>query len=438
MKTNRIFILFPALCLFAGLTSCSKGDENTPDPSNIIKDTAVTIERKATHYLVTLDLTQGFSHYRIGQQYGRCINKMVPNYETILGSHLSILAFIQSVDSSAVPERINNIRPQLDADFRDELDGIVSQFKGTANWSAFEIVYGGNLVPDVFRPAQCCAFGCWGTASKTGDNIAYRTLDWPGSPDLCSIQTITKVKHPDKTIFLIGMLGQLGCVTGINNQTSIMAAILDADVETSHQSPGRRSYSFDLRKALESETTKEGIAGYLKKPEFGYTWDHLIFLADKTDCIILENNISNAGPVPQRAIRTDKSSLNQDIPWNFTDMIGAVNCFMLSGQFNNYSEGVNGPINTERWGLLCKKSDSLRQLNNNQLSDEHVREIMCSYWGSEPRSLYAGGGDLYNKDTQQMFWYIPAQRSLRVFFKPKNNIVPNDPSKFFETIDLLN
>jgi hypothetical protein len=436
MKTNRMFVILLGLSISVGWTSCNKNDQVAPVPSNIIQDSAVSIENKGTYYLVTLDMTQGFSHYRIGQQYGRCIKKVVTDYETILGAYLYELATYQYIDTGNISERIGNIKPQLDANYRDEMDGIVSQFNGTSDWSAYEIVYGINLVSDVFRYTQCSAFGCWGEASKTGENIAYRTLDWYGGSVIPTIQSVTKIKYPDKTIYLIGILGHLGCITGINYQNGIMAAILDADVETSYQSPGLRSYIFDLRKALETESTKEGIADYLKKPEFAYAFDHIIFLADETNCMILENNISNAGIQPQRAIRVDTSDLNPGISWNYKNIIGAVNCFMLHGQVNNFSVGINGIINTQRWDLLLQKTDNLLQLNNNQLSAENVREIMCSYWGEEPASLYMDNGDLYNTDTQQMARYIPARRSLKVFFKPKDNSTPKDPSPYFETIVL--
>jgi len=441
MKTNLLTIVFPVMLLFALITGCSKDedDNSSLSPTIVIQDTAVSIEDKGSYYLVTIDMIKGASRYRIGQQYGRCIKKMVPSYESIVSVYLWQLATVQYLWGNTIPARIENIKPQLDADYRDELDGLVSQLSGTINWTAYQLVYGFNLIPDIFRATQCSAFGCWGESSATGENIAYRTLDWWGGlvhQQIPTIQSVTKIIYSDKTIYLIGALGHMGCITGINYNTGIMAAILDSDVGTSYHSPGRRSYNFDLRKSLENESTKEGIANYLAKTEFSYTFDHLIFLADENNCVILENNIANSGTQPQRALRYDNSYLNAGIYWNLPHMIGAVNCFMLNGQVNNYSQGPNNKINTQRWNLMLQKTVEKLHYNQNKLSAENVRQIMCSYWGNEPQSLIMEHGDLYNTDTQQMFLYIPVKRSLKVFFKPKNNSTPKDPSAYFLTIPL--
>ncbi len=170
---------------------------------------------------------------------------------------------------------------------------------------------------------------------------------------------------------------------------------------------------------------------------YGYIFNHLIFLADDQNSVILENNISGTGPKPQRAIRYDTSYLNEGIFWNFKEMIGGVNCFMLHGQVNNFSAGKYATINTQRWKLMLQKAiDKIHSSPQHKLTANGVHQIMCSYWGSKPASLITDHGDLYNTDTQQMLIYIPADRSLKIFFKPKDNSTPSDPGPYFVTIPL--
>jgi hypothetical protein len=392
------------------------------------------------YYLVTIDLKNGSSHYQIGRQYGRCIKKLVPGYEKILGSYLWQLATFQGLWFNTVPERIEHVKPQLDQDYQDELNGLTSQMSGTADWTASQLIFGFNLIPDVFRRTQCSAFGCWGASSESGQCMAYRTLDWWGGlwkVDFPKIQAVTKIIYPTQTIYLVGALGSMGCITGINYNTGVMAAILDADIGTEYHSVGMRSYNFDLRHALETSVTKEQVAGYLADPQKPYAFGHLIFLADDKSCVMLENNIAQTGPLPQRALRHDTSALNDGISWNHKEMIGGVNCFMLRGQPNNYSAGAHAAINTERWKLMQQRTTEVINSNpQHKLSAGDIRAIMCSYWGSKPKSLLAKHGDLYNTNTQQMMLYIPAEKSLKVFFKPKDNSTPSDPGPDFIEIPL--
>lgn len=440
MKTALYFVLLITLCMPAASAANPGEPAKSPALPTKVQDSAVTIESNGPYYLVTIDLRAAGSHFRAGQQYGRCIKKLVPDYESILGSYLWQLATFQGLWFNTVPERIELVKPQLEAVYREELDGLASQMERTTDWTAPQLVYGFNLIPDVFRKTQCNAFGAWGNASATGQCVAYRTLDWWGGLwkiRIPGIQAVTKLIYPDKTVWLIGALGHLGCITGINYNTGVMGAILDADVGTDYRAAGMRSYNFDLRTALENSATKEDIAAFLKDPAKAYAFDHLIFLADEKNCVILENNISGTGANPQRAVRTDASPLGDGIAWGHPQMIGAVNCFMLRGQPDNFSKGPHKAINTKRWALLLKRTAAkIDESPGGKVTPEGVRELMCSYWGKRPESLLTKHGDLYNSDTQQMMLYVPAERSLRVFFKPKDNSAPVDAGPVFVTVPL--
>jgi len=439
VKTELFLISFLVL-QFGGLYT-ARAQGVADKPLITVKEGAVSIEDKGPYYLVTLDYTQGTSPKLMGEEYGRCILRIEPDYESIIGYYMFEIATLEGLWGNTIPERLKVIQPQLEPFFRNELDGLASVMKGSWSWNKEEIVYCFNMIPDLFRTTQCSAFGCWGDASENGKNVAYRTLDWFGglfAHELPAIQAVTRIRYPGKTIYLIGALGNLACISGINLSTGIMAGILDSDVSGTDYNPDAcRSYSFDLRKALEESATSSMLATSMTSLARKYAFSHLLVLADEQETMILENNIAGAGQTPLRALRHDTSALNPQVSWSYKHMIAAVNCFMLKGQIDNYSNGKYAKINTGRWSLLLEKLKDKLNGNNHKLSPENVREIMCSYRGKAPGSLLLNQGDLYNLQTQQMILYIPADRSLKAFIKPKQGKNPADPAPFFYTIPLI-
>jgi len=433
--------LFTSIVLFFCPPAINEGFAAGIDTIHkVVTEGAVTIENKGPYYLVTLDYTRESNPRLMGEMYGHCILKAEPDYESIVGHYMYEIATLEGLWGKAVPEHLKDIRPQLPQFYNKELEGLASVMKGSWTWSNEELVYCFNLLPDLFRATQCSAFGCWGDASANGKNVAYRTLDWFGglfARELPMIQSVTRVRYSDKTIYLIGALGHLGCITGINLKTGIMAGILDADVSgTSYDAVGCRSYNFDLRKALEDCPGTGALASELTSSSKKYAFSHLLVLADEKQTSILENNISGQGAHSLRALRFDTSRLNPGIKWNHPHIIGAVNCFMLNGQVNNFSQGKLKKINVRRWTLMLDKLKNRLAAGKNKLTPADVQSIMCSYYGDSPGSLLLNDGDLYNLQTQQMMLYIPADRSLKAFIKPRKGANPPDPSPFFYNIPL--
>jgi|WetSurMetagenome_2_1015567.scaffolds.fasta_scaffold106901_2 hypothetical protein len=422
LPKNRNFLVVGALlgCFLAG--SCCP-----PVPEK----KAVSVEKRDGYYFVTIDLTQGFTHHEIGVQYFQMVRSQVPGFLWRIGLYANVAQVYYGWSTSEIEKRIEDIRANLDTEYRDEIDGFIDgSYTDLANepmpelFSIPDIVYFYQLMPDIARDSRCSAFAVWGGKSAQGSTICHRNLDWFGGilGELAGIQAITKIIGPNKTIYTIGGLGQLGCITGIDASTGNFGAILDADVEDKNfYTTGCRSYNFDLRHGLENFDTTAQIADYLKDPAKDYTFSHLIFLADATDAVILENNMSGLGVNPQRAVRTDTSILQSFISWPYTQMIGAVNCFMLDGQVDNYDQ----KFNTERWKLMQE------QINNTlspagTLDFLGVQKIMTSFWGAKPRDFEEG--DIYNTWTYQMMTYVPATRQFQVFFKPNRNESPVPPT----------
>jgi hypothetical protein len=437
---REIGMITPFLFLLLSWQGASAREERN-EPLKTVSEGAVSIEDKGPYYFVTLDYTSGISPRQMGEEYGRCILKIEPDYEAIVGYYMFEIATLEGLWGNTIPQRLRIIRPQLQPFFRDELDGIASVMKGSWSWNREEIVYCFNMIPDLFRANQCSAFGCWGEASSNGKNIVYRTLDWFGgllAHELPAIQCITRIRYPGRTLYLVGALGHLACITGINLSTGIMGGILDADVSSAAYDPTQcRSYSFDLREQLERSTSMAEIASEMTKTENKYAFSHLILLADARETRILENDISGTGTRPARAVRYDTSVLNPGVIWGYRNMVAAVNCFMLMGQTDNFATGKNAKINQQRWSLLLEKLHEKLSGGENKLTPENVRGIMCSFHGTSPGSLLLNKGDLYNLQTQQMMLFIPAENYLKVYFKPKEGTNQPDPSAFFYTIALV-
>jgi len=440
MKNSLLFAFICLSVILSGNKSAHCQQSSVPVVDKTFNTGAVTITDKGSYYFVTLDYTGKMTPHEMGEQYGRCILQAVPDFESVIGYYLFEIATIEGLWGNTVPDRTHILQKNLDQDSRDELDGLVSVMKGAWSWKPKDEIYAYNFLPDVIRTSQCSAFGCWGDASANGKNIVGRNLDWFGGlfkQELPAIQAITRIRYPDRTIYLFGALGHLGCITGISAKTGILAGVLDSDVEgTLYSAAGCRSFNFDLRRALEKSATMDEIAGSLMDTARKYTFSHLIVLADEKKTTILENNISGAGVHATRALRHDTSGLNPGIEWNHPHMIGAVNGFMLNGQVNNFAQGKHAKINTRRWELLLNKVNQLVKRSAGRLTTIDVREIMTSFHDKEPGSLFLNAGDLYNLQTQQILVYTPGERTVQVYLKPKSGDNPPDALPYFHVISL--
>ncbi|ACL77522.1 C45 family autoproteolytic acyltransferase/hydolase [Ruminiclostridium cellulolyticum] len=391
----------------------------------------VTITDKGSHYEVVLNFKGEKSHRKIGQEYGSTILKLVPQYEAIVDSYLAeITSSNEAYD--LMMQRVNEIIPQVDKNYVDEIKGIASNFtgqdqdiRGDGKLSAGEMFLM-NLCPDVVRPSQCCAVGVYGKRSQNNDNMGMRILDWyAGSENqLAGIQAVVTFKNSKKSICSIGYLGYMACISAFSDD-KVFGAILDSGTGEPYSSEGKRSYPFDLRHALENYTTLNGVAAYLKSPVRNYTYGHLIFLSDAKGTKVLENNISSKKN-SLREVRTEKSELNEGIIWDIDNSVGCVNSFMLKGNLDNHS---NNPSNTNR---LYSMKKVLKE-QGEKFTFDNMKAVASYYQGEEP-GLHKDG-DLYNTRTQQIIVFEPSKSRYEVFFRPKSGILPKVP--VFDEIPVL-
>jgi hypothetical protein len=384
----------------------------------------VTISDKGNYFEVNIDVKRSKSHWKMGQDYANRILQAVPDYEILVDSYLEECSGTDEKYMLFI-KRIGDIKPQIDKDYRDEMEGMASVFSGKSEDArgdgkiSLQEIYMLNLFPDIARATQCSALAVYAERSATKKTMAKRILDWyQGSQNqLAKIQSVTTYKNGKKSICSIGYLGFIGIISGFNNDR-VFAAILDSKTGAPFESESKRSYPLDLRSALENCKNLYGVGEYLKFSERKYTYGHLIFLCDPNTATVLENNMSE-GAGNFRRIRTERSDLNDGIEWGIDNSLGTVNSFMLKGNFNNYD---SQSFNVLRWENMKAQLSS----KGDRVTLDELKQIASYYPGSTVGKQEEGA--LYNVRTQQIIIYEPCRNNLEVFFRPKDGVLPLVPN----------
>ena len=411
-----IYIIVAALSFFAGCSPASVSPEDT-----------VTIVDKGTHFEVIIDYSSGKTHREIGEELGDKILQAVPNYEALVDSYL--LDVIGNWYGRCI-DRAKKIKPQINQDYIDEIEGIASRFSGADENKpgdgkiSVDECYVLNLIGDVARGTQCSALGVYGDRSKTGETMSARILDWPGGSEnqIAQIQSVTTYKNGDKSVCSISYLGFVGIITGFNDN-NVFAAILDSSSGGTYSAESKRSYPLDIRYALENYETIEGVGEYLASSERKYAFSHLVFLCDEDVAIVLENNMGSISNSGIRDFRYCDSVLNDGIEWGISDSLCCVNSFLLDGNYDNHKFSLH---NTKRWENMKRELTS----KGDKVSLSELKEVATYYSGSA--NARENDGDIYNQLTQQIVIFEPGKMKLEVFFRPKNDVLPDEPD--FEKI----
>jgi hypothetical protein len=396
-------------------TACSSGIV-VPTGKSGFAGEGVTITDKGNYYDVVLGFNSGLSHRKIGETFAKGILEVVPDYKSLLDSILNEEITDKDYYEDMI-DRAHDIKRQMKKEYVDEIEGMASVWAETdkniaadGKLSKDEILLF-NLLPDVYRPSQCCAVSVFGKRSATGKNIIGRNMDWySGSKkQLPRIQSVITLKYENKRVCLIGYLGYMGAITGFND-SKIFAAIMDSPTGQPYSSQGKRSYPMDLRDTLETKSSINEVSEYMADPDRHYAFNHLIVLGDPNETKIFENNFSGQGTNGQRvkrALRSSDSRLNDGIKWGISNAIGSVNSFMLWGNSDNYT---SNDYNTKRWKnmreQLLAKGDTV--------TVDELKEVM-SYDNGSP-GTFQNSGDLYNKLTQCSVIFQPDTLTLEIAF----------------------
>lgn len=395
----------------------------------------VTITNKGNYFDVVLDYTTGLTPKEMGEDYARGILTVVPDFEAIVDSYIA--ETVTNYDYNFVFHRTNDIKPQIQEQYYEEIVGLASVFTGgneskrKDNKVSEDELLMYNLFTDVVRPSQCSYISVYADRSETGKTLTARNLDWFGGSEnqLPQIQAVITIKYPDKQICSIGYMGYVGIITGFND-SKVFAGILDSGTGAPYSTEVRRSYVMDLRYGLENTESMEDLANYMADPYKLYTYNHVIGLSDPNSSIILENNFSGQGANGmrvKRAIRYEDSQLNREVEWGIDNAIASVNSFVLYGNHDNHT--VND-YNTRRWKNIRNELTTKGPV----ITKEELREI-CSFNDGSP-GVFSESGDVYNRMTLQMVLFEPDTLSLEVYFRPKGERV-NPDHPVFEKIPVF-
>ena len=358
---------------------------------------------KMGYYEVVLNYN-GDTDYHMGQLYGEVLVSQYPSMEAGFANYFSALS---TEEYTTIMARIQSINSQIPREHRDFIKGLASKFSGGINndkadgmLSEDEVSYF-SLTGDVHRSSQCSVVAAYESMSATNKPIIGRLLDWSNVPH----GAIYYIKKGNKKIMNIGatLLSQ-SISTGLN-QYGIFVATLDAPTGEPFpdlSSDTYYSYHFDLRYALETYNTIEDIANYLTQKK--YTYNHLVVIGDASTMKVLENNLSGT-----RALRDSASELNTGVTWEFPNAIAAVNAFVLSGNFDNFSIS---PYNTYRWQSI--KDQLALYTSDNIITVDEMKKI-ATYYGTDINQITDGG--IMTFITQQIVIYDSASSSLQMFFR---------------------
>jgi len=422
--------------------------DETPAPLPVETPTPnpVKVTDKGNYYEVVIDYTTGKSPREIMQVYGQILSEKFPDIQADIDQFLYDLIYAKidmyiedlnitvpfGLTSMAVGligaqfmQRVNDVKPQIPSEYAEEVEGLASTLTdttadllGDGQLSKNEL-YFYHLMGDIARTVQCSAIGVSASFSETGGSIVGRNFDLDA--DLEGYGSVTRIKKDAKSVYIIGWLGNLGALTGFSDD-GIFGAIVDTTGSgKEYSSTGIHAYAFDLRYALESESTIEGAADYMSQHLYGF--NHLVFLADSEKSGVLENNLSGTGINMRRELRTVDSELNPGIEWEFNDVIVAVSAFMLKGNHDNFTEQI---VATSR--LYSYKTLLTDAFTDGTVNWEELKDIQ-SYDGADGIPSEMAEGDLYNLGTRRIVVFQPGTLKLEIYFS-QTPLPADDPAPF--------
>jgi len=400
---------------------CGSHESGALTDQTSAKSKHCSIVNRGRYYDVVLDYSGGVKPRTLGREYGGLIKRVMPDFEAKADSYLAQLSMNEAM-YQIVLGRIAKLKPQIDAGYRNEVEGIAAAMSGGATdvrgdgKLSVNECYALSLVPDVARTTQCSAVSVFGARSATGGTITARLFDWTPSPTLARLQAVTTIRNGSRSVALIGFLGCQSMITGFSDN-GIFAAMLDSPTGYPYPDPtGRRSYAFDLRHALETTGTIEAAAGYLSTGSRQYCFNHLILFSDSRRTKVLENDFVSGGP-RARTLRTSKSPLNPGVSWGIGNALGCVNSFVLLGNFDNHTPV---PDNTGRWASIKRE---LRAKGSVVTKDQ--LKAVAAYHANDLQ--HPAFSDLYTSWNQMIVIAEPGTMQYEVAFRPRNNVLPEQP-----------
>ncbi len=303
------------------------------------KDGLCTIEQKESYYDVTLDYENG-TPAEVGVAYAETILSANPNYEAMMEPYLyeNIKASFDTEGNiyNAIQARIDALVETLPEEYKEELDGFAKVLangeqgfveNGKMSYEETQLMH---MVPDVLRGTACSAMALWGDKSVTGKPVTVRILEWDlGSEyQMCQGHAVVHVKNGEKSFTAVTVLGLLNVLTAVNDD-GVFVGELDVGTNVNIDFEGRKSYTYDLRYALEHFDNADDFGAYMVNNSSSYTYSHNLILSDSNNCYWVEDCI--IPELGEARICDDTTKLHDGLVWNNPDSFCVVNSFASAG-----------------------------------------------------------------------------------------------------------
>lgn len=343
---------------------------------------------KESYYDVTLDYTKG-SFYDAGAAYAEAIKLAMEDYPSFSEGYLyeNVRAAFNGMDGdySGLMKRALNFYNNLDEDYRQEIDGFADRMHGDSEGlkedgilSREEIMLM-QFIPDALRGTACSVISADGKTTATGERISCRVLEWQLGSDnqLCSGHSVVHMKNGDKSFVSVTYLGFMTILTAVNKD-GLMLSELDVGSGEKYVYDGRKSYTYDLRYALENFSTAREAAEYLKASAEKYPYSFNVMCTDRNEALIAE--VCSGSECGNTVIRDSSTKLNRGLEWDDPDYICAVNSFAADG---NTDQLVYNRQNIIRWNrfseLFCGEKnitvDRFKELITSEKTDNDFVRI---------------------------------------------------------------
>ena len=353
-------------------------------------DGLCSIIRYPSYYDVTLDYEKGTPE-EVGAAYADTIIKAVPDFEDSFEPYLfeNIRGAFsgREIRYDSLEKRIMTLVSSLPDEYREEVESFARTiadgeegYLENGKLSYIEALTM-QLIPDALRPTACSALSIGGSRTVSGERLSMRNLEWSlgSSAQMTYIHAVTHMKKGDGSITAISVLGLLDMITAVNDD-GVMIGILD--VGTVNQMPyvyeGKKSYTFEIRYALECFDNARDAAKYLNEESGDFTWCHNLLVTDKDDAFCCENATAEVAAEGRAhsVIRTPDSELMEGLDWDTPDTLCIVNSFATVGN----QDGFTGdPGNMIRFVKYNKWVSETEKFSVADLKGIMAREVVDQY-----------------------------------------------------------
>lgn len=361
----------------------------------------------------TID-TDGKTPEAIGFELGRQTKQAFPTIESYYDAHLTKL-LTRSVFTLLIRQSLPSLVQNLPPAYHQEINGVISAWvitqedrlgDGKLSLNEYLIL---NFLPDLGFAPDGSGFGAFGKVTANRQPIVGHNMDWLSTPELRSLQSITRYQQGAHSVTSLGFAGIISVLSGFNDR-GLFLALLNAQPyspypRTQHDTPGLSSAVFDLRSALLKYNGLQQASSELKTKR--YSQANNILMADTQQIQVLEHPAYQTG-----RIRNWNSALHTHRPWKSSQQIAVVDCHLLASLPNTCTDTKD----LARWMRL--------------------RELAV-FTPKDPANLYQisdllfdrdnRGYEIFNRQTLQSLIYQPSTQHLYLYTPPKNGVHPQSP-----------